>query len=902
MLYNKSSIQEKRTDIHSRTKRRGSSVVMWIIRMLLLAILTLAVACSGLLYGSVTGIFASVPKDFNLKPASSATIIYDDHGQEIQKLSDYASNRIIVDKSSIPDNLKYAFVSIEDERFYEHSGVDFKGIIRALWTDLQSGSASQGASTITQQLIKNNVFDTGGESTILAKIHRKIQEIYMAIQVEKNTSKDEIMTDYLNTINLGKGCLGVQSASTYYFGKNVKDLTLSECAVLAGITKNPSALNPVDYPSANNERRKLVLDKMYELKYISKEDYQTALADDVYSRINTNIAKKKPASVYTYFTDALITTIVADLQEQKGYTQEQAYNAVYRGGLRINSTQDVKLQAVTDKIINDKDNYPVDTEYSLEYSLQMTGPDGKTYNYSEVDVRDYFRNKKGGDKQYQTLYESKKKMTEAAQQFRDYLIGQKYTLVSETIHYSLEPQLSFTLIDQTTGQVKVLVGGRGKKSDDLALNRAIDVMRQPGSTFKVLSTYAPGLDTGEMTLATVFDDAPFNYQNGTKVNNFEKDVYGGLTTVRDAIAQSNNIVAVKAITQLTPKAGYDFLLKLGFTTLVEHRTNENGQEESDIQQALALGGITDGVTNLELTAAYAAIANKGHYNKPVLYTTVTDASGNVLLQNENAPSQVMKESTAWLLTSAMEDVIDHGTGEEAQLKSKMAVAGKTGTTSNNYDYWFCGFTPYYTASVWTGYDYFKSFENKDDYHKTIWKKIMDKIIKEEKEKVRDFDPCPDIEQETICIKSGKKVLADVCTEDPEKSMAREEYFAAGTAPQDNCDAHIRLTMCAATHHVAGKYCPGKQLYSKVYRIRPDKSSGKTADSNYTLSFDPDGYVCTLHTYKWVQEQKRLEEERKRKEAEQKKLEEQKRLQEESEKQKMEKDQTKQEVQEETFSN
>ena len=875
---------------------------MWILRMILLIILTLAVATSGLLYGSVTGIFASVPKDFNLKPASSATIIYDDQGREIQKLSDYASNRIIVDKNNIPDNLKYAFVAIEDERFYEHSGVDFKGIIRALWTDLQSGSASQGASTITQQLIKNNVFDTGGESTILAKIHRKIQEIYMAIQVEKNTSKDEIMTDYLNTINLGKGCLGVQSASTYYFGKDVKDLTLSECAVLAGITKNPSALNPVDYASANNDRRKLVLDKMYELKYISKEDYQTALADDVYSRINTNVTQKKPASVYTYFTDALITTIVADLQEQKGYTQEQAYNAVYRGGLRIHSTQNVNLQAVTDKIINNKDNYPVDTEYSLEYSLQMTGPDGNTYNYNELDVRDYYRNKKDGDKEYQTLYESKDKMKKAVQEFRDYLVSQNYTPVSETIHYSLEPQLSFTLIDQATGQVKVLVGGRGKKSDDLALNRAIDVTRQPGSTFKILSTYAPGLDTGGMTLATVFDDAPFKYKNGAKVNNFEKDVYGGLTTVRDAIAQSNNIVAVKAITQLTPKAGYDFLLKLGFTTLVEHRVNENGEEESDIQQALALGGITDGVTNLELTAAYAAIANKGYYNKPVLYTQVTDASGNVLLQNENAPAQVMKESTAWLLTSAMEDVIDHGTGEEAQLKSKMAVAGKTGTTSNNYDYWFCGFTPYYTASVWTGYDYFKSFDNEKDYHKTIWKKIMDKIIKEEKEKVRDFDACKDIEQETICIKSGKKVLADVCTEDPEKSMARDEYFATGTAPQDNCDAHIRLTMCAATNHVAGKYCPGKQLYSKVFRIRPDKASGKTADSNYTLYFDPEGYYCTLHTYKWVQEQKKKEEEKKRREEEQRRLEEQQRQQEEADKQQMEQDQNKQEVQQETFAN
>ncbi len=900
MLYNKSSIKEKRKEIHSKTRTRGSSIIMWIFRILLLTILTAAVGCSGLLYGSIAGIFASVPKDFTLKPVSSATIIYDNGGTELQKLSDYASNRIIVDSSRIPDNLKYAFVSIEDERFYEHSGVDFKGIIRALWTDLQSGTASQGASTITQQLIKNNVFDTGGESTLLAKIHRKIQEIYMAVQVEKNTPKDEIMTDYLNTINLGKGCLGVQAASIYYFGKNVEDLTLSECAVLAGITKNPTSLNPVDYASANNERRKLVLDKMYELKYISKEDYQTALADDVYARINTNIDKEKVESVYTYFTDALITTIVDDLQEQKGYTQEQAYNAVYRGGLRISSTQDTRLQALADKIINDKDNYPVETEYSLEYNLQMTGPDGTTYSYNEIDVRDFFRNMKDGKKDYKTLYSSKKKMKKAAHQFRDYLIGKNFTLVSETIHYSLEPQLSFTLIDQATGQVKVLVGGRGKKADDLALNRATAVKRQPGSTFKILSTYAPGIDSGEMTLATVFDDAPFNYENGTKVNNFEKDVHMGLTTVRDAIAESNNIVAVKAITQLTPKIGYDFLLKLGFTSLVEHRVSETGKEESDIQQALALGGITDGVTNMELTAAYAAIANKGNYNKPILYTKVTDANGNVLLSNDPAPIRVMKESTAWLLSDAMKDVIDHGTGEEAKLKSDMAAAGKTGTTSNNYDYWFCGFTPYYTASVWTGYDYFKSFDNNKDYHKTIWKKIMDKIIKEEKEEIKDFDKCKDIEKETICIKSGKKVVGGVCTDDPEKSMAREEYFAAGTVPEETCDAHVKLTMCSATNHVAGKYCPESQLYSRVYRIRPDDSSGKTADSPYTLTFDPDGYICNLHTKQWVEEQKRKEELKKQQEQMQKQMEEQQRLLEEQQQQQLLDQQ--QNLQEETFTN
>ena len=262
------------------------------------------------------------------------------------KRHDYSSNRIKVKSEELPDNLKNAFIAIEDERFYEHDGVDFKGILRALWTDLRNGSTSQGASTLTQQLIKNNVFEAGGESNIIAKIKRKIQEQYLAINAEKTKPKEEILTDYLNTINLGKGNLGVETASKYYFGKSAKNLTLSECAVLAGITKNPTYLNPVDYPEANDARRKLILKKMYQLNYISAKEYQQASEDNVYAKIKSHTAKGNKNSVYSYFTDALITQIVADLQEQKGYTQSQAYQLVYRGGLKIYSTQNTKLQKI----------------------------------------------------------------------------------------------------------------------------------------------------------------------------------------------------------------------------------------------------------------------------------------------------------------------------------------------------------------------------------------------------------------------------------------------------------------------------------------------------------------------------------------------------------------------------
>lgn len=863
MNYNKPSIKKKREELLSTKKKAQTTASAITFRIILFLICAVLISGAGLLYGSFQGIIDSAPKDFSLEPKYSATIVYDDNNKVVQQLSDYSSNRIPVTYEEIPDNLKNAFISIEDERFYEHDGIDFKGILRALWTNIRRGSTSQGASTLTQQLIKNNVFEAGGESNIIAKVKRKIQEQHLAIKAEKKFSKEDILTNYLNTINLGKGTLGVEAAAKYYFSKSVKDLSLSESAVLAGITKNPTYLNPVDHPEDNNTRRKLILKKMYQLNYITDKEYQKALEDNVYTRIENTTSKGRKDSVYSYFTDALITKVVSDLQEQKGYTQSQAYQLVYRGGLRIYSTQNTKLQSIADSVINNPDNYPVNTKFSLEYKLQVTHADGSSTTYTETNIASYFRKKKKKSN-YTTIYSSKKEMKAAVKTFKKAVLKKTDTKKAETIHYSLEPQLSYSLIDQKTGKVKVLVGGRGKKQDDLALNRATSVKRQPGSTFKILSTYAPGIDTGSMTLATVFDDAPYRYENGQKVTNYVPTSYKGLTTIRDAIIDSNNIVAVKAITDLTPQVGFDFLQKLGFTTLVNNRVNTNGAYESDVNQSLSLGGITDGVTNVELTAAYAAIANQGTYNQPILYTTVKDSNGNVLLSNKKKSQKVMKKTTAWLLTNAMEDVVKKGTGEAAQLDSDMAVAGKTGTTSKNYDYWFCGYTPYYTASVWTGYDYNTSFDNDENYHKVIWKKIMDRIIKQKKQKVKDFPSCKNIKKAEICIKSGKKALPDICSKDPEKSMVRTEYFAPGTVPKDSCDAHVAVTFCSKSHLVAQKFCPEKFRYTKIFRVRPKHSSGQTDDEPYFLNIDINN-KCNIHTEEWhlkKQEKKKKKEEEK----------------------------------------
>ena len=863
MIYNNSTINKQRKELRNKRHMVITTTIFTILKVLLVFLILGGTVFGGFIYGAIRGIVAATPKDYAIRPQYSATIIYDDQDNEVQFLSDYSSNRIPVKYEQIPDNLKNAFIAIEDERFYEHNGVDFRGIARAVFNELTHGSSRQGASTITQQLIKNNVFDVGGESNFISKLKRKIQEQVLALKTEKEMSKEEILTNYLNTINLGKGTLGVQSAAKYYFNKPVENLTLSECAVLAGITKNPSILNPVDHPEENNLRREIILKKMFDLNYITREDYAQALEDDVYTRISNNNTQQTRSSVYSYFTDAVITQIVEDLKDQLGYTQAQAYNLVYRGGLRIHSTQSSQLQQIADKVINDKKNYPVKTQYSLDYELKVTHSDQSEDIYTQKDVKSYFIDEKKKE-DYTTLYSSKKALKKAVGDFHSHIIKEDDTIQYENINYTLEPQISYSLIDHTTGQVKVLVGGRGKKNDDLALNRATAFERQPGSTFKILSTYAPALDTGGMTLATVFDDAPYKYESGRKVHNFERNQYKGLTTIRDAIIDSNNVIAVKALTEITPQVGFDFLLKLGFSTLVQNRVNKNGAMESDVTQALSLGGITDGVDNVELTAAYASIANKGLYNKPVLYTTVEDDKGNVILKNSPQNQQVMKETTAWLLTDAMKDVIKKGTGDEARLSSDMAVAGKTGTTSNNYDYWFCGFTPYYTASIWTGYDYNTSFDNDEDYHKLIWAKIMNQIIDGQDLPVKDFDTCNDIEMATICIKSGKLPMAGICSHDPVQSMERVEFFAEGTVPTESCDSHIAVRVCTESHQAAGEYCPDNEVVKRIYRIRPRGASGKTEDSDYSVSPGFANDKCDIHTKEWYEAKKKQEEEERKK--------------------------------------
>lgn len=823
MNYGRKSTAKKEKELLSKGTmiRKKFTVIFAKTLLVCLIAFTVVGGCAG--YGVYKGIVDSAPDihDIDATPTGYLSTVLDNQGNETATLVASGSNRVYVTIDEIPLDLQHAFVAIEDARFYEHNGIDITGIVRAGITGITSGRFSQGASTITQQLLKNNVFtDWTSESSFADKMERKIQEQYLAIQLEKVEDKDWILENYLNTINLGQNTLGVQAASQRYFNKDVSELTLSECAVIAGITQNPSRYNPVSNPDANAERRTKVLNNMLDQGYIDQAAYDTAMADNVYDRIQIVDSETASDNINSYFVDALTEQVIDDLMEVKGYTETQAYKALYEGGLTIYSTQDPSIQQICDEEVNNADNYGSETKYSCSYRLTIQKADGTYQNYSEQTMLSYYQSK---NSKYNIDFDSKEAVDAAIEQYKADIMEDGDTIVpnGESITYTMQPQASMTVIDQSTGEVKAIVGGRGDKTANKTLNRATDTKRQPGSTFKILSAYAPALDIGGMTLASVQDDAPYTYSNAahTPVNNYDKS-YRGFTTIREGITYSINIVAVKTLTDIGVDIGYEYLQNFGFSTLCD----------SDRTQALALGGITNGVTNLELTAAYATIANGGTYTKPRFYTKILDHDGNVLIDNTPQTHTVLKETTAWLLTNAMEDVLTNGTGRPAHFNG-MPQAGKSGTTSSDRDALFAGYTPYYTCVVWGGYD-----DNAElsytTYPKILWKSVMGRI--HENLDYKDFDKPDGITTATVCKKSGKLAVAGLCDSDPRGSMVESEYFASGTVPKDYCDHHVRVTIDLSTGGIATDTCPEELRSSNVYITG---GSAGTQDAPYLLTDD-----------------------------------------------------------------
>ena len=848
MNYGKKSVKRKKRKLQSTSRKMGRKCMLTFTKVLLLFVLAGGIIglCGGL--GVFKGIIDSAPTITleDASPTRYSSFIYDSDGNQIAKLIAADSNRVPVTMEQIPQDLADAFVAIEDERFYQHNGIDIMGILRAGMTAIKTGFKRQeGASTITQQLIKNTVLTTWTqEKTLGERIKRKIQEQYLAIQLEKDTQdKSKILEQYMNTINLGQNTLGVQAASKRYFNKNVWDLNLSECATIAGITQNPSKYNPLTHPDKNQGRRDKVLNNMLEQGYITQAEYDEAQADTsaLYDRIQTaNLEVGGDSAVDSYYADAVKEAVTEDLIAA-GYSETQAYVMVYSGGLSIFSAMDPTIQAICDQAVSNEELYPDGTRWLLSYQLTYRDPnseeEGGIVNISSEMYKKYYQD--NGNKGFNLLYDSQEEAHSAIEAYKSATLPEGAEVIGESISLTPQPQISLVVEDQTTGYVVAMVGGRGTKEGNLTLNRATDTVRQPGSTFKIVSTYAPALDTAGMTLADVQLDGPFNYDSGRPVSNWYSSGYRGICSMRDGIRDSLNIVTVKFLTQITPRLGYEYLQKFGFTTLVDG-LEKNGKIFSDVTQSLALGGITNGVKNIELNASYATIANGGQYIKPKLYTVVKDHDGNVILDNTSTEgTQVIKPSTAFLLTSAMQDVVTSGTGASVNFGG-MTIAGKTGTTSDYNDIWFSGYTPYYTCSTWTGYDNNTKLRQgaERSLAKKLWKEVMAQI--HEGLENKSFPQPADIVAQTVCSKSGKLPTA-LC-----QGTLKTEYFAADTVPTENCDVHYQGNICAYSSLPAADACPF--VTNGILEMLPENERILTGQTNPTAG--PETNMCQ-HTVEFM---------------------------------------------------
>lgn len=814
MNYGKSNLQRRKKKVSSKRRMKKKRVGVRIFKSLIICILLLGVigiVGAGVIVKKVIDDTPEVTAE-DILPQGYTTSIVNQEGTVLEQLKDSDSNRVYKKYDEISKYMGDAFVAIEDERFYQHNGIDIQGIIRAGVNGVMNGfHFNEGASTITQQLIKNNVFPNFIHETKYERIERKIQEQYLALKIEKQLSKKEILEAYMNTINLGQGCLGVQTASKRYFNKDAADLTLSECTVIAAITQNPTGYDPVNHPEDNAKRREKVLKNMKKHEFISEAEYEEAMADNVYDRILETASNTETSKPYTYFVDALIQQIVKDLVNQKSYTETQAYNLIYSGGLTITATQDADIQQICDEEVDNVDDYLYGSEWGLDYALTVHHKDGTSDNYSKEQLASYIQNKTG-DK-YPLVFSTKDLAQNAIDEYKSTLNIDEEAgdTVDERIDLTPQPQTSIVVMDQYTGQVKAIVGGRGEKTSSLSLNRATDSARQPGSCFKILAAYAPALDENKITLATTIDDEYYEYKNGQEVGNWDNK-HIGATRVRYGIEHSMNVLAVKTLTEYVGETeSYDYLTEnFAFTTLTD---------DDKTSQAKALGGITNGVYNIEMTAAYAAIANGGTYTEPILYTQVLDHNGDVLLDNTQPKThQAIKDSTAYLLTSAMEDVVNGsgGTGHSAALDN-MPVAAKTGTSQESNDLWISAFTPYYTASVWGGYDEQKTMANlSQNWHQKLWKNIMERIQEDKGLEYKDFEIPSSVEEKTICTRTGLLATSSCPT--------LTEYFATDNAPTQSCSGH----------YVAPSYSyDDDDSEKKDDKKKEDSSDGTNSDGSST---------------------------------------------------------------------
>ena len=774
MNYGKSATMRRIRKFDSKGTKIKSKVKVLFCKFFLAIVIVFGAVGISSGIGVLNGIIDSAPdiSAIDVTPTGYSSTVLASNGEETATLVASGANRQYATLDQIPIDLQHAFVAIEDERFYDHNGIDLYGIARAFASGIKNGGDfDQGASTITQQLIKNNVLTSWtSETSFIEKVQRKIQEQYLSLELEKQVNKKWIIENYMNSINLGANTLGVQAASEKYFNKDVSELTLSECAVIAGITQNPALYNPITHPDKNAKRRKKVLENMKEQNYITKAQFDEAMADDVYSRI-AEYNSSNTSSVNSYFVDALIDNVFDDLIDA-GYSETEAYKMIYQGGLTIYSTQDLDMQTICDEEANNPDNYPSDASYSFQLSFQVKKADGSFKSYSNQTMLSYYKAQTGNE-DFSINYATEDECYSAIAEYEQAVLEEGDSIVdgSESININLEPQVAMTVIDQATGEVKALVGGRGDKTGNRTWNRATDTCRQPGSTFKIIGCYAAALDSGGLTLASVQDDAPFTVGSKT-FNNYDRS-YRGFTNIRMAITKSINIVTVKTLQEIGVDLGYQYAESFGISTLAE----------DDRNLSLALGGLTQGVTVEEMAGAYCTFVNSGKYIKPYTYTRVLDSTGQVILENTSNTSQAISPAAAYITDGLLSGVVNSsvGTGKGAKLDCGISTYGKTGTTDDDCDKWFVGFTPYYVGACWYGFDTPASISAagvSGNPTVTAWNLVMEKI--HESLNPKEITKPSNVVEAQVCEYSGM-LATDTCP-------TTTAYFVEGTQPKAYCDA------------------------------------------------------------------------------------------------------------------
>lgn len=934
---------------NDKKKKKSRKKVKMVLRITLLLIFIAAIVVGGAVFGMVMGIIKTAPE---IDPAnihtnlSESSVIVDENGNLIEQIHDPNENRDIVKLSQIPKQLQEAFIAIEDHRFEDHFGIDITRIVGSLIHNVKVGDpTSQGASTITQQLVKN-VYLTDEKTW-----ERKIKEIYLAIQVDRKLSKNQILENYLNTIPLGQSAYGVQAAAYAYFSKDVSELTLAESALLAGAARSTKYYAPfnrynledindipeenivgyvyigsVQYACVYNQdaidRQHIILKRMLELNFISQEQYDAALAEDMHIALNPG--QTKIEGISSTPMDYVKEMVIEDLMKTQNINYEGAENYLYKGGLTITSTIDVNIQKSLESTYENfavlylgaepsKDK-PIAQDWRyfkwsggqgtgmLDSSLNILNETGQLIFFAKENIMDenngiYLNpdeysfdiggnliiNSKKFDIYSSTInivdaYTIDDKMNFVSHNIGALNIGNNYEILEKKgtkgsfkilksyldknsemfvlgsdgilripegyFFYQedgiVQPQSAAVIMDYRTGKIKAILGGRQIKGSKI-FNRAADAARQPGSTIKPLSVYLPALDLG-YSAAYPIDDIPrYNDSNDRWPKNWYEHrsiKYWGITTLRKSIEQSINTNAVKMLETIGFDASINSLTKLGLIDAVnpENDTFVSPAEDkayNDVNLAsLGLGGLTKGFSPLRMTAAYGAIANDGVYVEPIVYTKVVNSKGETILEKIPETHVVVSPEVASLMKDILRTTVNPGLSYRAKLPADLGieVAGKTGTTQANGDFWFVGFSPYYVGGVWVGNDNVQMKLTGDSGNNArLWSNIMTPV--HQGLPPASFTRNPNLIPVQVCNQSGK-LPGDLCALDQRGSRIITEYFVPGTQPTTTCDVHVKAEVCTGSNMLKSQYCPGNLIEERVFVTRDPLYDPEAKTSNY----------------------------------------------------------------------